>query len=189
MKLGGILLLTVLLLATATYSQTFSPADGPPQRKPLTNADVVMMVKSGLKESTILAVIEQNSTAFDTSPAALIEAKNNGVPTAVIEAMVRSTAPVPVSATAATPAVARDDATILAEGTYYKGPTGWVKLQPQMMSGGGATHVAKVFVPGMTPHMVFTFRGAESPVQIRSETGVLFQAVASDDEYSRTLGT
>jgi hypothetical protein len=34
------------------------------------------------------------------------------------------------------------------------------------MAGGGATHMAKMFVPGLTPQVVWTFRGAEAPVQI-----------------------
>lgn len=157
-------------------SEQTAPGSSPSvsKKQPLTNSDIVKMVKAGLPESTINAVIEQSEAAFDTNPPALIELKNLGVPPGIIESMVRA-APVasaPVSATTAP--IDASDATILAEGTYYKSPTGWVKLQPQMMGGGGATHVAKAMVPGMTPHMVFTFRGAESPVQISEHRPIFY---------------
>ena len=53
-----------------------------------------------------------------------------------------------------------------APGIYYKSPTGFVKLSQTMMVGGGAKHMGKMFVPGMTPQMVYTFRDAHSPIQI-----------------------
>jgi hypothetical protein len=54
----------------------------------------------------------------------------------------------------------------LSDGFYYKTPQGWQKLQPITMSGGGLKHAGKMFVPGLTPQMVWTFRDAESPAQI-----------------------
>jgi hypothetical protein len=64
-----------------------------------------------------------------------------------------------------------DDATpkdmqSLSDGFYYKASQGWQKLSPISMAGGGAKHVEKMFVPGLTPQFVWTFRGAEAPVQI-----------------------
>jgi hypothetical protein len=50
-------------------------------------------------------------------------------------------------------------------GIYYKSPTGFVKLVQTTMVGGGAKHMGKMFVPGLTPQMVYTFRGAHSPIQ------------------------
>ena len=58
-------------------------------------------------------------------------------------------------------------------GVYYKSPTGFVKLEQIMMAGGGAKHTGKMFVPGLTPQMVYTFRGAHSPIQL-SETKPTF---------------
>jgi hypothetical protein len=52
------------------------------------------------------------------------------------------------------------------DGFYYKGAQGWQKLQPISMAGGGLKHAGKMFVPGLTPQMVWTFRGAEAPIQI-----------------------
>ena|SRR6516162_6614911 len=50
-----------------------------PETKPLTNADVVSMVKAGLAESTILLAIQRGPTDFDTSPQALVSLKSEGV--------------------------------------------------------------------------------------------------------------
>ena len=38
------------------------------------------------------------------------------------------------------------------------------------MSGSGLKHVAKVFVPGLTPQMVWTFRDSQAPVQIEGQS-------------------
>jgi hypothetical protein len=62
-------------------------------KKPITNADIVAMVKAGLPENTIVVAIQQSPTNFDTSPQALIELKNQGVSPKIIEAMLRAGAP------------------------------------------------------------------------------------------------
>src|SRR5882672_8732347 len=58
------------------------------------------------------------------------------------------------------------DVKSLSDGFYYKTPQGWQKLEPLTMAGGGLKHAGKMFVPGLTPQMVWTFRDAESPIQI-----------------------
>jgi hypothetical protein len=60
-------------------------AQGP--HGPTTNAEILAMTKSGLAEQTILLVIKQGSTNFDTSAQALIELKKSGVTDAVLNAM------------------------------------------------------------------------------------------------------
>jgi len=50
------------------------------EKKPLTNADVISMVKAGLAESTVVLAIQHSATNFDTSPEALISLKSQGVP-------------------------------------------------------------------------------------------------------------
>ena len=57
----------------------------------------------------------------------------------------------------------------LSDGFYYKTPQGWQKLQPLSMAGGGLKHAGKMFVPGLTPQFVWTFRGAEAPVQVEDK--------------------
>lgn len=57
-------------------------------KKPLTNDDVLQMVKTGLSEETIIKVITASDTAFDTSAEGTIALKNAGVSQKIIEAMV-----------------------------------------------------------------------------------------------------
>jgi hypothetical protein len=58
------------------------------------------------------------------------------------------------------------DVQALSDGFYYKTQQGWQKLEPLAMAGGGLKHAGKMFVPGLTPQFVWTFRDAESPAQI-----------------------
>ena len=58
------------------------------------------------------------------------------------------------------------DVQSLADGFYYKTAQGWQKLEPLSMAGGGLKHAGKMFVPGLTPQFVWTFRGAEARIQI-----------------------
>lgn len=68
-------ILAILVSLAACYSALFA-AD----KKPLTNSDVVKMVKAELPESTIIMAIQANPREFDFSVDALIELKSNGVP-------------------------------------------------------------------------------------------------------------
>jgi PDZ domain len=59
-------------------------------RKPasLTNADIKGMIKAGIGAEIIIAKIKATSCSFDTSPSALKELKNEGVPDNVVLVMV-----------------------------------------------------------------------------------------------------
>lgn len=61
----------------------------------------------------------------------------------------------------------------LSDGFYYKTVQSWRKLEPISMAGSGLKHVGKMFVPGLTPQMVWTFRDAESPIQIEEKRPIL----------------
>jgi hypothetical protein len=65
-----------------------------------------------------------------------------------------------------TPDAASKDIQSLSDGFYYKTRQSWQKLEPLAMAGGGLKHMGKMFDPGLTPQMVWTFRDAESPVRI-----------------------
>ncbi len=58
------------------------------ENQPLTNDDVISMVKSGLAEDTIVLSIQHSSTNFDTSPQALISLQGQGVTQKVLDAMI-----------------------------------------------------------------------------------------------------
>jgi hypothetical protein len=63
-------------------------------KKPLTNSDVIQMMKAGLSENTVILAIQKGPTEFDTSPQSLIQLKNQGVSPAVLDAMIQAgTAP------------------------------------------------------------------------------------------------
>jgi hypothetical protein len=81
----AILLGAVLAIALPSLAQ--APADAP-----LTNADIVKMVKAGIPESVILRKVQLSESNFSTSPNALIELKRQHVPDDVMAAMLDSDA-------------------------------------------------------------------------------------------------
>jgi hypothetical protein len=101
------LLLLILSLSWATTAVLAQQG-----QQPLTNADVVKMVKSGLPASVISNAIQANDTDFDVSANGLIALQKAGVPQAVMDALIsasskkRSGAAAASSAPAAAPAAA-----------------------------------------------------------------------------------
>lgn len=59
-------------------------------RQPLTNDDVVMLVKAGLAAAIVVAKIESSDCRFDTSTDALVKLRAADVPDAVLLAMVQA---------------------------------------------------------------------------------------------------
>lgn len=75
-----------LLLATCLLFSATVPLLG--SDKALTNDDVIALLKADLGETVVIAKIKQaTATAFDLTPEALIKLKKNGVPQAVLTAM------------------------------------------------------------------------------------------------------
>ena len=81
-KFTLVLAAVLLLTAGAVFSQS---------NKPLTNDDVVQMVKGGFDESTTIAAIDAAQTNFDTSVQALMALKATGVSEKVISSMLAAT--------------------------------------------------------------------------------------------------
>jgi len=75
------------ILAVALLVGAFVAVPVAQAQKPITNADVVGMVKAELAESTIIAAIEASPIDFDISPMALIALKERGVSVRVMDAM------------------------------------------------------------------------------------------------------
>jgi|HubBroStandDraft_5_1064220.scaffolds.fasta_scaffold69004_1 membrane-associated protease RseP (regulator of RpoE activity) len=71
-------------------SQSAATDAQPKAENPLTNSDVVGMVKAGIGVEIMVAKIKTATCSFDTSPAALKELKDAGVPDSVILAMVQT---------------------------------------------------------------------------------------------------
>ena len=60
------------------------------QAAPLTNKDVVEMVRAGFGTHTIVLEIENSASKFDTSPRALIRLKREHISEAILDAMVKA---------------------------------------------------------------------------------------------------
>src|SRR5260370_27920015 len=88
-----ILSLFLLLLLTApAFAYVSNPLQDPAQTQaaaPLTNHDVLEMLKAGLSPEIVIAKIKSSATKFDTSPAGLQELKAANVPDSVMLAMLQ----------------------------------------------------------------------------------------------------
>jgi hypothetical protein len=62
----------------------------------------------------------------------------------------------------------KEAAAKLQPGTYLWNGTAWTTMEVVKMAGGGAKHMGKMLVPGLTPQMVWTFRDANSPVHLEN---------------------
>jgi hypothetical protein len=95
--------------------------------KPLTNDDVVAMVKGGLPETTIVNAINAQDSNFDVSATALIKLKQQAVNAKIMDAMLAAAnkkhsvapAPTPAAAPAAAPAATAGQPSV----TVLKGTT------------------------------------------------------------------
>lgn len=76
------------LLLAVLVCMTSLPAAGQSPAKPLTNDDVVAMVKGHLGDTTIVNAIQSQDSNFEVSAAALIKLNQAGVKPAVMDAMI-----------------------------------------------------------------------------------------------------
>ncbi len=114
-KLAGLALIPLLVaaapsqrarnVAQTSVSQTAAQPNPAPKTSPLSNADVVKMVKGGLQESTILSVIAATDCDFDVSVDGLLALKEAGISDKVMDAMLAATARKRTSAAATAPVV------------------------------------------------------------------------------------
>ena len=78
---------TRLIWLPAVLVLTFGFAIAQQAKKPLTNADVVEMVKAGIGTDVVVQAIRQSASEFDVNADALIALKRQGVPDAALKAM------------------------------------------------------------------------------------------------------
>jgi outer membrane lipoprotein SlyB len=71
---------------------------------PMTNDDVIKMVKGGLGDATVLQAIDAAEAGFDTSPDGLVKLKQGGVSEAVIQRILARASAKPAAQPAAQPA-------------------------------------------------------------------------------------
>jgi hypothetical protein len=137
--------------------------------KPLSNDDVVQMVKGGFDESTTIAAIEAADTSFDTSVQALMALKTSGVSEKVISAMLAATkrktakpaAPVAAPAAAANPDVPED------MGVYTKLKGALAEMYAEVVSWKSGGVGKSMLSMGMTKgHVNATVSGPKSKLQL-----------------------
>ncbi len=86
-------------------------------RRPLTNTDIVKMVRAGLDSALIVTTIQGGKNQFNVTPDALIDLKKKGVPDAVVKAMVSPTTAVEGAKVTPPSGDDDDDRLILVDGT------------------------------------------------------------------------
>ncbi len=125
-------------------------------KKPLTNENVLRMVKVGFEQSMIVKAIEANDTDFDVSVEALMDLKNAGVSQPIIEAMLaaeaKKKAPDPtVKPANAPPPDPNDPMSPHESGIYWLTKQGaekrMMRLEPSSYSG---AKTGGLFATGMT---------------------------------------
>ena len=79
---------------------------------PMTNDDVIKMVKGGLGEATVIQAIDAAEAGFDTSPDGLVKLKQGGVSDSVIQRIIARKDAAPAAPAAAAASVCLDCVTI-----------------------------------------------------------------------------
>ena len=95
---------------SATASANGQAAGLPSTPSVVRNADIIRLARQGMSESVIMALLQQNQTAFDTSADALIDLKRAGVTDRIMtEMLIRSIAPSAVPGAAPAPVLRNAD--------------------------------------------------------------------------------
>lgn len=79
---SGRTVLWLAVIAVLAHS-VFAQVDAP-----LTNDDIIQMVKSGLSETVVITALKQSARSFDIRPQGLMRLRAAGVSNAIIEAMI-----------------------------------------------------------------------------------------------------
>ena len=138
-SLAGVVVL-VFLTITALTAQ---------QKNPLTNADVIKMVKAGLAETTIVAAIAANDTQFDLSSTGLQALNQAGASSKVIRAMLAAESKKKDAAAAAENSTPVQDATI----TQGSTPEVSSDMSPQGMPPGMSQDQMAQMMASMPPEV------------------------------------
>src|ERR1039458_2540663 len=120
---GRLLTLTCLLLLTLINAKA--------QGKPITNKDVLEMMKAGLPESTIVLAIQKGPVQLDTSPMALVELKNAGASAKILDAVVKPDAG---NAPAGAGTSNGNGSPGLEIGVYLKKAGDWMSVPPEIVN-------------------------------------------------------
>lgn len=123
------------LVVFTLFTGSISFAQG--HAKPMSNDDVVTMVKAGLPDATVISAIHAQETNFDDSASALVNLKKQGVSSKIMDAMLAASSKHRDSA-ATPPAAAGESATPPASGTQNSASP--AAGQPQASTAAPAHH-------------------------------------------------
>jgi hypothetical protein len=173
----------VLLLVAASVPIGVSAAQ---EKRPLTNDDIVSMVRAGLDEGTVILAVENTPSHFDTSPEALVRLKEHGASPKVLNAMFVYSAvksgPAPkleVSGSSPIPGLPSG------EGAYTKRGDEFIRLEllspagTRTKMGLGKRIATMAYWGGVT--VVNRYRGGKAPAQV-SEAKPTFYLRTKDSE-------
>jgi hypothetical protein len=161
-------------------------------KTPLTNGDVVDMIKAGLSENTMVLTIQNSPANYDTSPQGLVSLKNSGATERILEAILQ---------------VEKSASTVLQPGTGPNSNTGAKNpLAPQTPSSevtllDGTTRVdlkystpnvkatmgMKWINPLSAPRGLDSLRGAHADIYAVSKTVSFEVTIASNVNPSDTI--
>jgi hypothetical protein len=129
------------------------PALTAQQKNPLTNADVIKMVKSGLAETTIVATIAASDTQFDLSSAGLQSLGQAGVSSKVIRAMLAAESKKKDAAAAAETAAAAPNANTTQDSAPDMSGMNPQGMSPPGMPQGMSSEQMQQMMASMPPEM------------------------------------
>jgi len=156
-------------LLLAALLVCWSMAQAQPKDKPLTNCDVLKLVKAGLPEVTIVRVIQQSATAFDTSTEALSELSRQGASTAILDTVLKSPGEKPVGELAGLPCH---------EGFFYRSDARWAELNYPVMNV-KLKGIEKTFLSGGIVHggIDVVLEGAQAQLRINDPQPTFYDHV------------
>ena len=85
--------LSMILIYILSVSLLIATSIATADDRPLTNVDIVKMIKAQLGDDTVVRAIQSGLSNFDTSPDALIALKNNGASAKILDAILAAKAP------------------------------------------------------------------------------------------------
>jgi len=104
-------------------------------QKPLTNTDILEMIKAGFDEETIIKAIEANKPGYDISVQGLLALKNAGVSAKIIKAILATATPTVQPASGTLPATQPAITNLPTEvGVYIKKDDHWDDIQPEVVN-------------------------------------------------------
>jgi hypothetical protein len=146
------LFLLFLLLVAPTVAQT---------RKPLTNDDVLQMVKEGFTEEVIIKAIEANKGDFDTSLPGLRTLRNAGVSEKILNAMLSASSRKTEAPTAAAARGLPEEV-----GVYLREGEKLIEVQPEIVNWRTGGILKAMATGGLTGgHVNGTVKNPHSPLQ------------------------